>query len=169
MIVSTVYPFFSYLKFLLTATNQHGVHSPFVYDLVTKCLYTKGNRELSVTEDVLVKSISYFSFKKIALVNDSKSLKAKLNAIFEALDYETAPFDIVYMDMPWEAPGNQKKENLHNDTLLLIAGIYRSKRHTAYWNMLKKKQHVRVTIDLFHCGMVFFRREQAKEHFKIRL
>ena len=28
-----------YIKFLTTATNQHGVHSPFVYDLVTKCLY----------------------------------------------------------------------------------------------------------------------------------
>lgn len=29
----------AYLKFLLASTNEHGVHSPFVFDLVTKCLY----------------------------------------------------------------------------------------------------------------------------------
>lgn len=33
----------SYLKFLRQSTNQHGVHSPFVFDLVTKCFYDKTN------------------------------------------------------------------------------------------------------------------------------
>ena len=28
-----------YLLFLWNSTNQHGVHSPFVYRLVTQCLY----------------------------------------------------------------------------------------------------------------------------------
>ena len=31
----------AYLKFLLKSTNQHGIHSPFVFDLVTKCFYDK--------------------------------------------------------------------------------------------------------------------------------
>ena len=31
----------SYLHFLLRSTNEHGVHSPFVFDLVTKCFYDK--------------------------------------------------------------------------------------------------------------------------------
>ncbi len=31
----------SFLKFLWKSTNQHGVHSPFVFDLVTKCFYGK--------------------------------------------------------------------------------------------------------------------------------
>lgn len=34
---------FSYLKFLWHSTNQHGVHSPFVFNLVTKCLYDRKN------------------------------------------------------------------------------------------------------------------------------
>ena len=33
--------FYSYFKFLLTSTNEHGVHSPFVFDFVTKGLYKK--------------------------------------------------------------------------------------------------------------------------------
>ena len=38
-----MYQLLQYLKFLLTSTNQHGVHSPFVFDLVTKCFYDKTN------------------------------------------------------------------------------------------------------------------------------
>lgn len=31
----------SYFKFLWKSTNQHGIHSPFVFDLVAKCLYDR--------------------------------------------------------------------------------------------------------------------------------
>ncbi len=31
----------SYIKFLLNSTNEHGVHSPFVFDSVTKCFHDK--------------------------------------------------------------------------------------------------------------------------------
>ncbi len=33
----------SYLQFLWHSKNQHGVHSPFVFDLVTKCFYDKND------------------------------------------------------------------------------------------------------------------------------
>ncbi len=38
-----LYTLKSYLKFLLTSTNEHGVHSPFVFALLTKCIYKKEN------------------------------------------------------------------------------------------------------------------------------
>lgn len=31
----------SYLKFFWNSKNEHGVHSPFVFDLITKCFYDK--------------------------------------------------------------------------------------------------------------------------------
>lgn len=33
----------SYLNFAIKSTNEHGVHSPFVFDLVTKCFYDKSD------------------------------------------------------------------------------------------------------------------------------
>lgn len=38
-----MYQILSYIKFLWKSKNQHGVHSPFVFDLVTKCFYDKTN------------------------------------------------------------------------------------------------------------------------------
>jgi len=39
----------------------------------------------------------------------------------------------------------------------------------AVWEYIKAHPKVRVTVDVFECGIVFFRKEQEKEHFKIRV
>ncbi len=43
----------AFFIFLWQATNKHGVHSPFVYDLVTKCFNVK-------TDSKAVKSLAYY-------------------------------------------------------------------------------------------------------------
>ena len=41
----------SYLKFIWKSTNAHGVHSPFVFNLIQKCFYdTKNYKEYQVLE-----------------------------------------------------------------------------------------------------------------------
>ena len=53
-----------YIKFLFKSTNQHGVHSPFVYNLVTKCFYDK------TTYEAYTKLENY----RAALLNNKQSV-----------------------------------------------------------------------------------------------
>ncbi len=164
-----MYRFISYIQFLFSSTNQHGVHSPFVFNFITKCLYKKTERKLPVTEEVLLKSISYFGFKKIGLVNDSETIKAQIRILNKDITFTHVPFDLIYAE---EGDIHYKKiaENqFHNDSMLLIKGIHHSKKNASNWKQIKLMAQSKVTLDLFYCGIVFFRSEQAKQHFKIRL
>ncbi|WP_246073251.1 O-methyltransferase [Formosa sediminum] len=57
----------------------------------------------------------------------------------------------------------------HNDSVFIFDDIYWTKGMTEAWETIKKHPKVTVTIDTFQYGFVFFRSEQAKEHFTIRL
>lgn len=81
--------------------------------------------------------------------------------------------DYVYFD------GNHRKEptiryfeeclpKAHNDTLFIFDDIHWSEEMEEAWEYIKKHPQVTVTIDLFFLGLVFFRSEQAKQHFVIR-
>jgi predicted O-methyltransferase YrrM len=81
--------------------------------------------------------------------------------------------DFVYFD------GNHRKEATLNyfeqclkisneNSLFIFDDIHWSKGMEEAWEIIKKHPQVTVTIDLFAIGLVFFRKEQAKEHFIIR-
>lgn len=81
--------------------------------------------------------------------------------------------DFIYID------GNHTKEatlryfNLcrqyaHEGTLLLFDDIYWSRGMKEAWEIIKSCPEVSVTVDLFWLGLVYFRKGQAKENFKIR-
>ncbi|MGY5847033.1 class I SAM-dependent methyltransferase [Salegentibacter sp. HM20] len=57
----------------------------------------------------------------------------------------------------------------HNDTLFIFDDIHWSREMEEAWGIIKSHPKVRVTIDSFYLGFVFFRKEQVKQHFKIRL
>lgn len=75
--------------------------------------------------------------------------------------------------------GNHTKEAILNyfqcclpklgeHSIMIIDDIHRGKGMNQAWAQIKAQPEVSVTIDLFHIGLVFVRKGQAKEDFKIR-
>ena len=252
-----------YFKFLLKSSNQHGVHSPFVYTLVTACFYKKTNatswklfskvKHQLLDNNSLIKVTDFGSGSKIFKSNKRKVAKIakiagisnkKAKLLIKIVNYfkpensleigtsvglgtsaikigfqnskittlegcpetvkvaqdlfktnhfknilavtgdfkKTLPkviennnqFDFIYFD------GNHTKKatleyfenclsSIKNNSFWIFDDIYWNKEMQEAWSVIKKHPKVKVTVDVFHFGIVFFRKEQAKEHFKIRV
>lgn len=81
--------------------------------------------------------------------------------------------DFVYVD------GNHQKDatlryfewclsKVHQDTLLIFDDIYWSEGMKEAWAAIKAHPQVTVTVDLFWIGLVYFRKGQKKEDFRVR-
>jgi len=162
----------SYLGFLFSSTDQHGVHSPFVYNYVNKCLYQKELSQGSKVKDILLKSMRYFSSKNVLFDGMDVEVQEMIKKKIPSLKPNRVPYDLIYIDKLNERNvstyiiGNK---NIHNDTVVFINNIHKNNNLEMQWGILKNNEKIRVTIDLFYCGLIFFRKEQAKEHFKIRV
>ncbi|WP_136480559.1 O-methyltransferase [Cognatitamlana onchidii] len=250
-----------YLRFLVKSKNQHGVHSPFVFDLVTKCFYDKtkyskyaailnykktlkAHKEaIEVTDlgagshimktktrqisdisknagttnkraKLLYRLTKYLNSEHILELGTSLGIathamslgnpdakissiegcpntatfaegylntfnvqnchiiKGDFKSILKTLPQKT--YNLVFFD------GNHQKEatlyyfhtlleNANNDSVFIFDDIYWSKEMTEAWETIKNHAKVTVTVDTFFWGIVFFRQEQAKEHFRIRV
>lgn len=253
----------SYIKFLWRSKNQHGVHSPFVFSLVTKCFYDKkpkadykllktyrndllGNKNtIEVTDfgvgsrvfksntrqiskiaqtagitrkraELLYRIVNYFQpenileigtslglatsalslgnrnakiitlegcpetanqaqlqFQKFQL-NNIASVVTEFTAYFQNCEVNDAFCQMIYFD------GNHSKKatldyfdlllpTITNDTVWIFDDIHWSEDMEAAWETIKNHPKVTVTIDTLQWGLVFFRYEQVKEHFIIRI
>ncbi len=268
-----LHPIKSYLNFLWNSKNQHGVHSPFVYNLVTKCFYdTTKHTEYSILKEyrnsllankntievtdfgagsrvfksttraiyqiaktagisskrakLLFRIVNYLQPESILEIGTSLGLAtsalslgleaktniAKLNkdakiitlegclntmAIaknqcqlqnLNNIDFINTEFssyfitqhptpntqDLIYFD------GNHSKKatleyfelllpTITNDSIWIFDDIHWSKDMEEAWKIIQNHPKVTVTIDTFQWGIVFFRNEQKKEHFVIRV
>lgn len=178
----------SYLKFLYHSKNEHGVHSPFVFDLVTKCFYDKTKyTEYSLLKNnpkrarLLFRIIRYFKPKTILEIGNELNTNIFSSEIttFEEfqknkLSKNNITFDFIYFNQ------NESQKTtlayfelllptITNNVVWIINDIHKSTENENTWDIIKKHPKVKVTIDTFHFGMVFFRAEQEKEHFVIRV
>ncbi|MCB0383075.1 MAG: class I SAM-dependent methyltransferase [Psychroserpens sp.] len=256
-----MYQIIEYITFIFKSTNQHGVHSPFVYDLITKCFYDKSNynaySEISNYRNSLLKHKQHIeitdfgagsriftsnvrAIRSIAKNSGSSLKRAKL--LFRIVQYfnpqhslelgsslgiatqalalgnpdgqvtsiegcsnisnfttqqlnefkiknvnlktgefskviselENKTYDLIFFD------GNHNKnatleyfhsliDTAHNDSVFIFDDIHWSEEMTEAWNIIKNHPSVTVSIDTFFWGFIFFRKEQVKENFVIRL
>ncbi|MGM0635795.1 MAG: O-methyltransferase [Bacteroidota bacterium] len=251
----------SFISFLAQSKNQHGIHSPFVYQLITKCFYDKKKRPAykiwkSIKEEyinsndslemkdvgagsrvfktrkrriseiaknagttysrakLLNRLVPYLAIKNALELGTSLGLGSFAMALDNTIEIdslEACPntsklaqqtakkfgithinfhqtifsdylhqlsndkkFDLIFID------GHHQKEatlsyfrqllnHHHNDSVFIFDDIYWSKEMNEAWQEIKKHPAVSLTIDTFFWGMVFFRKEQAKQDFKIRV
>ncbi|HKL89845.1 MAG TPA: hypothetical protein VJ880_01550 [Allomuricauda sp.] len=161
--------FVSYLKFLAKSTNQHGVHSPFVFKYVTQCLYSKKRLHRNKSINVLLKTISYFNFDSVSVNN--KSIRELVKQNFPEVQFDKNTVDLLFMN-ELSASSFEKilsEGKLHNDSLILIDSIYANRQNLAQWHQLIALPEITVSIDMYYCGLISIRREQVKEHFRIRI
>lgn len=162
------YTLISRFLFLLKSTDQHGVHSPFVFDFVTKGLYQKrrinslfsdffANEKLTKKEQIILqKTGAYFNIQTIH--TSIKELENNLNK----------PYNLLYIS-------NINLFNINKlviDTskiIVIFHNIHANQQNHQKWESNCKNKEVSVSIDLFYFGLLFFRKAQAKEHFKIRV
>lgn len=160
----------SYLKFLFKSTNAHGVHSPFVFQYVTQCLYAPKKLHRNKSINVLLKSIAHFKANSVHM-DPNPSLEKIVKDMFPNVHFDTKPADVIYTDRL----DNTRFEKLlsigklHNDSMILVEGIHQNEKKMEDWKTLIASPKITVSIDMFHCGAVFIRKEQVKEHFTIRI
>jgi predicted O-methyltransferase YrrM len=256
------YKAISYFIFLLKSTNKHGIHSPFIFDIIVNSLNKKtlindynqhlkyrkkllsNKNSIDVTDfgagskifknnlrpinkiakyaglskkraNLLINLANYFKPKNILEFGTSVGLatsamhlgnpKAKIITLegcpntmnvaknqfkkfaFDSIKTITGEFDsslnalhlkstldFVYFD------GNHQKEatlkyfefclqHINNNSVFVFDDIHWSKNMEEAWKEIKKHPKVKVTVDTYQWGIVFFRKEQVKEHFIIRV
>jgi len=180
----------SYLQFLWYSKNEHGVHSPFVFLLLTKCFYNKKIKlplaALSSYKGVnskksrlLYKIIQYFCPKSILIVGSTtfeKEVIALANPksnIEINNDIDIAIYNCIYFcSNNYQALTDETIEKflmtIENDSFWILEDIHANAASETLWEKIKMNPKVTVTIDTYQFGLVFFRKEQVEEHFIIR-
>lgn len=184
-------PLLSYNTFLWNSVNLHGVHSPFVFR-ITKALNTKLNtpvktdnpRALSqeATEILCRILVNMRCERMVALGEDTTAINQLIRKCAEELNHKiwflstfapiTGNLDMVYisaMDSQAILPQIERLlPNIGSNTVCVISKIHNSAQSEYDWETIKNDPRITVTIDTYHLGIIFFRPEQAKEHFMIR-
>ena len=81
--------------------------------------------------------------------------------------------DLLFID------GNHRKEavlanfegclpGLHNGSVVILDDIHASPGMEEAWRILSSRADVTISLDFFHSGWLFFRKESSKEHFRLR-
>ena len=165
--MNTLIYFLQYICYYLTATNKHGIHSPFVFHLLTEVIQTKifyygrSNKHSALTSRLL----SHFKPKNIVEIG---SYNISQKSIIYYQDFQNIKenlIDFIYVQKATTETLNKALKYMHNDSVLMLNNIHQTKEE---WKILKSHSKVNVSINLFYIGLIFIREQQEEQHFTIR-
>ena len=163
-----------YLLFLWKSTNQHGVHSPFVFRLVTKCFY---NKEKIPCEhypsgiskrkgQFLLRLVKYFEPKSIKIYSDHKDWDSFFPHTLT--EHTSEQKDMIILSQRENKPTVEELlAQMHNDSILVLSAPHHKENEIFYQQLSENKQFT-VIIDTFAFALFFIRSEQEREFFVIR-
>ena len=116
--------------------------------------------------NVAEKNFSESGIKNIKTYNDN------FDFVLPKLLAKLGNIDFAFVD------GNHKKEAtinyfkqlkrcVHNNSVIVFDDIHWSDEMEEAWNFIKADNDVRISIDIFFMGLVFFRKESSKQNFII--
>lgn len=119
-----------------------------------------------------------YEFAKNALQNEGVKnvnfVKSTFKEFFEKQISKPVIYDLIYIDGHHDGTATLSYfesilDKIHNDTVVVFDDIYWSIDMTRTWNQICQHTQVTASVDCFHIGMVFFRKEQLQERFYVKL
>jgi hypothetical protein len=161
---------FSKVLFWCQAKNRHGVHSPFIYEFLDRAVYTPGVQKGVSTQRLLKSARLHFNPKRIWTASNLPG-KSGIRGILEVdSTLPGPPFDLLVFDRPSHEVGEILSDpgQWHNDSVVYLGNLRGSASAYAMWEQISLHPSIRVVVESYWEGLLFFRKEQAKQHFKIR-
>ncbi|WP_430613802.1 hypothetical protein [Flavobacterium sp. JP2137] len=167
-----------YFKFWLKSSNEHGIHSPFVFNWITQGLYAKNPvwdtnpRSAGFVQRVF----GYFKPQKVAWLS-AKAVPDDISSVsiffpsVETMRESTTSVQMIYVDESSVLTAAQLVESvliLGNDAFVLVDKRRLTPALDKLWRQLVQSSKTTVTMDFYYYGLAFVRKEQLKQHFSIR-
>jgi predicted O-methyltransferase YrrM len=120
-----------------------------------------------------VASITRNSLDAVGCTNVNLLMAQFKTALPDYLSSLTTNLDYAFVDGDHTYEGtinyfNQLKNHTCNKSILIFHDIYWSKEMKKAWEEIKRDVDVKVTVDLFYMGIVFFKSELSKQDFVVK-